>query len=167
MRRLSLPLLALATVSLSACNYGFRAGSLFADVETLAVVPFDNETDLLDLTQQIHEVLLQELPRNLGVRQAGEGVADAVVEGTITTYRVTAPSYRSTGAGQAEVLQREVVIAVSVRIVDLSQNLVLWESRSLQSQGQFLEASETEETGRRLAIEQIAQKIVDGAQSTW
>lgn len=152
---------------LTACNYGFQAGSLFSNVETVAVVPFENDTDLLELTQQLHDVLLRELPRKLGVRQAGEGSADAVVEGTISSYRVSAPNYQSSPDGTAQVLQREVVIAVSIRIVDLRQNLVLWESTSLQAQGQFLEASETEDTGRQLAIQLLAQKIVDGVQSTW
>jgi hypothetical protein len=65
------------------------------------------------------------------------------------------------------VLQREVVIAVAVQVIDLRENLVLWESRSLQSQGQYLEASETEDQGRAAAIGLLVQKIVDGAQSTW
>lgn len=167
MRSLSIAALMAVTLPLSGCNYGFQAGSLFADVETLAVVPFENDTDMLELTQQLHEVLLRELPSNLGVRQAGAEVADAVVQGNITRYDVTAPSYRSSGTGQAQVLQREVLISISVRIVDRRENLVLWEGNSLQAQGRFLEASETEDSGRRLAIEQLAQNIIDGAQSTW
>jgi hypothetical protein len=56
---------------------------------------------------------------------------------------------------------------VAVEIVDLVENIILWESRSVIAQGQFLEASETEEVGRAEAIELLIQKIVDGAQSNW
>jgi hypothetical protein len=60
-----------------------------------------------------------------------------------------------------------VNITVAVEIVDLVENIILWESRSVIAQGQFLEASETEEVGRAEAIELLIQKIVDGAQSNW
>jgi len=150
------------------CNYSFRAGTGFEQVRTIAVVPFENDTDRLELTQEVFDVLLRELPRALGVSPAGEDVADAVVQGTISTYQVTSANYRPDPAGgRPEVLQREVVLAVSVRIVDLEQNLILWESRALRSQGQFLEASETEDVGREIAIDLLVQKIVDGAQSNW
>jgi hypothetical protein len=159
--------LLLVLAAASGCNYGFQAGAAL-NIRTLAVVPFENDTDRLELTQEVYDVLLRELPRALGVRQSGEEAADAVVRGTITSYRVNAPNYRPGDAGaRPEVLQREVIIAVSVQVIDLRENLVLWESRSLQSQGQYLEASETEDQGRLTAIELLVQKIVDGAQSTW
>jgi hypothetical protein len=60
-----------------------------------------------------------------------------------------------------------VSIGVSVEIIDLVENVILWESRALVVQGEFLEASETEEVGRLEAIELLVQKIVDGAQSHW
>ena len=47
------------------------------------------------------------------------------------------------------------------------ENVILWESSSVVAQGEFLEASETEEIGRIQAIELLVQKIVDGAQSNW
>jgi curli biogenesis system outer membrane secretion channel CsgG len=162
-------LAALAVVlAAGACNYGFQAGAAL-NIRTLAVVPFENDTDRLELTQEIHAVLLRELPRSLGARPAGEEGADAVVRGTITRYDVTAPSYRSdaSGGGRPEVLQRQVMMAISVQIVDLRENLVLWEETSVLGQGEYLEATETEDDGRRVAIEQLVQKIVDGAQSTW
>ena len=64
-------------------------------------------------------------------------------------------------------LQRQVRIVVSVEIVDLVENTILWESRTVSAEGTFLEASETEEVGRIEAIELLVQKIVDGAQSNW
>ena len=56
---------------------------------------------------------------------------------------------------------------VSVEIVDLVENVILWESSNVVAQGEFLEADETEEIGRVEAIELLVQKIVDGAQSNW
>ncbi|MEE2897302.1 MAG: LPS assembly lipoprotein LptE [Gemmatimonadota bacterium] len=153
----------------SGCAYSFRAGSFPPEhVETIAVQPVDNETNRFELSGELYDQLLRNLPRALGIRTAGEDVADAVVRGSIMRYDVIAPNYQSARSGQAaQVLQRQVSIGVSVEIVDLVENVVLWESRSLIAQGEFVEASETEEVGRLEAIELLVQKIVDGAQSNW
>lgn len=160
-----LTMLATAT----ACNYSFKAGSFPpADVKTIAVAPFENETARFELSGEVYNQLLRELPRALGIRTAGEDVADAVVRGTIIRYDVVAPNYRAGQPGEAAtVLQRQVNITVRIQIIDLVKNVILWEDRNLVSQGQFLEASETEDVGRAQAIKVLIQKIVDGAQSNW
>ena len=116
----SLSLLLLA-VTMLACNYSFRAGSFPPPhVQSIAVLPFDNETNRFELPGELYDQLVRNLPRALGIRTAGEEVADAVVRGSIRTYEVRAPNYRAATQGQpAEVLQRQVNIVVSVEIVDL------------------------------------------------
>ena len=163
-------MLALAlTLGTTGCNYGFQSGTGFVNVRTIAVLPFDNETTRLELTQELHELMLRNLPRALGLRPAGEDVADAVVRGTITSYQLSTPNYRATGTqGQSpEVLQRQVTVAVQVEIIDLEQNLILWEDGSLRAEGQFLEASQTEDDGKEVALDLLVQRIVDGLQSNW
>lgn len=161
--------LALVGVLLTAGCYSFRAGSFPpAHIRTIAVEPFDNETDLFELSNEVYDKLLRELPRALGIRTAGADVADAIVRGTIVAYDVNAPNYRAGQAGQAaEVLQRQVSLRVRVEIVDLVENVILWEDQSVMAQGEFLEASENEIVGREEAIDLLVQKIVDGAQSNW
>jgi len=151
------------------CNYSFRAGTGFPEyIRTVAVLPFDNETARFELTQEVHEALLRQLPRSLGLNQAGEEVADAVVSGVIRNYDLTSPLYRQGDRPESvEVLQREVVLLVAVQILDRRENIILWEEQQLRVQGQFLEASETEEVARIEAIELLVQEIVDGAQSNW
>jgi hypothetical protein len=160
---------ALLALIVSGCSYSFRAGTFPPDhISTIAVQPFDNETSRFELSGELYEHLLRTLPRALGIRTAGEDVADAVVSGAIVRYDVIAPNYRAARQGQAaQVLQRQVSIGISVEIVDLVESVILWESRSLLAQGEFLEASETEDVGRLEAIELLVQKIVDGAQSNW
>ena len=162
-------LLALAVLPLfSGCIYGFNAGTGL-DLRTIAILPFENETTRLELAQEIHDNLLQQLPRALGLQLAGEQVADAVVTGVVRNYELRAPNYQQ-GAGQGsrpQVLQREVSLAVSVRVLDVEQNLILWENTSLRTQGQYLEASETEDVGKTQALQLLVQEIVDGLQSNW
>jgi hypothetical protein len=169
MKRTLFLLSLLATVVPSGCLYSFRAGSFPpAHIRTIAVVPFENETARFELAGELYDQLFRNLPGSLGIRTAGEDVADAVVRGTILRYEVVAPNYRAGTQGQAaEVLQRQVTITVRVEIVDLVENVILWEDRTVTAQGQFIEASESEEVGRAEAIELLVQKIVDGAQSNW
>ena len=95
-------------------------------------------------------------------------MADAVVRGKITRDDVSTPSYRAGAAGQVpQVLQRQVSLTVEVQIINQVDNVILWESRAVSVRGEFLEESETEDTGRALAIELLVQRIIDGAQSNW
>jgi hypothetical protein len=160
--------LLMASSLLAACNYSFRAGSFPPPhIQTIAILPFDNETSRFDVAGVLHQELLDNLPGALGIRPAGEDVADAVVRGSITRYDVQAPNYRAAAGGQpAEVLQRQVNIAVRVEIVDLVENVILWESSSVIGQGAFPEGA-PEDQGRLAAIEILVQRIVDGAQSNW
>lgn len=159
----------LVVATLAGCNYSFRAGSFPPEhVNSVAVLPFENETARFELTQEIHQVMLRDLTRALGVQNAAEENADAVVRGTIRRYELTAPLYRP-GADEtrAEVLQREVALSVEVEFVDLVENVILWESSNLTARGQYLEDSESEEVGRVEAIDLLVQQIIDGAQSNW
>jgi hypothetical protein len=160
--------LVLASLALAGCNYSFRAGSFPPPhIRTIAIEPFDNQTNRFELSAELYDRLLRNLPGALGIRTAGVDVADAIVRGSITRYEVMAPNYRAGTAGQApQVLQRQVSIAVSVEIVDLVENVILWESSGVIAQGEFPEGA-PEEGGRQLAMELLVQRIVDGAQSNW
>ena len=168
----------IAVLVAGGCNYGFRSGSFPDHIRTVAILPFGNDTNRFELTQEIHEELLQTLPRALGVNNAGEDAADAVVRGRIVRYDLTSPLlrivrydltsplFRSDQLGQVDVLQRQVSIRVEVELIDLVENVILWDDRGLSTQGQYLEG-EPEEIGRIEAIELLVQRIVDGDQSNW
>ncbi len=158
----------LVALTLSGCNYSFRAGSFPPPhIRTVAIEPFENETARFELTGELYDQLLRRLPGALGIRTAGVDVADAIVRGRITRYDVAAPNYRAGQPGAAaQVLQRQVNISVTVEIVDLVENVILWESSNVTGRGEYPEGS-PEENGRIRAIELLVQEIVDGAQSNW
>ncbi len=158
-----------AVLFVAGCNYSFTSGAGFPDhIRTIAVVPFENETNRFELTQEVHEALLRQVPRSLGLTQAGEQNADAVLTGTILRYELTAPLYRrGQEAETVQVLQREVILVVQVEVLDREAYTILWDQQQLRVVGQYLDASETEDVGRNEAIELLVQEIVDGAQSNW
>jgi hypothetical protein len=158
----------LAGLAVAACNYSFRAGSFPpAHIRTIAIEPFENRTNRFELSAELYDQLLTNLPGALGIRTAGADIADAVVRGSITRFDVVTPNYTSGGSGQAaRVVQRQVSFAVTVENIDLVENVVLWESSNLTAQGEFAEGA-PELDGRTEAIDLLVQRIVDGAQSNW
>jgi hypothetical protein len=157
----------LAAVALSGCLYHFRGGNFPEHIRTLSIDPIVNDTPRLELTGELQEQILKDVPRSLGVKVASAGDADAVVRVRITSYQVTTPNYRPGVADRADVLQRQVTITAQVQIVDQVNSEVYWENTSLRGDGQFLEQGESEDVGRTAAIQRLVQAIVDGAQSNW
>lgn len=159
----------LLLVGLPGCNYTFQAGSGFPpSVRTLAVVPFENETDRFEVSQELQDLILREVPRAFGLRTAGEEFADAVLRGSVRAYSVQAGSYRpEAGGDRTQVIQREVRVSIQVQVVDLTNSVVLWENPSLSAVGEFLDATGTEDEGRELALSRLVQDIINGLQSNW
>lgn len=160
--RLLLP----AAVALLAACYSFSGGGGFpSDIRTIYIAPFENQTPQFDLEQQVFRELTETLPRALGVRPAGEENADALVRGRIIRYDNRVQSNPIANPDQPLVNVVEIVIAVE--LVDVARNLILWESTSLSGQGTYRAESQDENVGRQVALEQLSQKILDGAQQQW
>ena len=155
------------TTILAACGvrYGFSEGAFPAHVRTMAVVPFDNQTPASELQSELFESMRKELQRRLGVRDAPQERADALVRGTIVTYDADVPVAFSADPRQAVSARRRLQITVDVEILDQTTGKVLWQRKGLRAEGEYAERAEPE--GRRLAINRIVNDIVEGAQSQW
>lgn len=163
-----LVLLTMLTVLLPGCNYGFRGGGGFpSHVRTVFIQPFENDTPQFDLDQTVVAALNEQLPGALGVQLAGEGVADAIIRGRITRYEDAAQNYRPGQAGSVEVLAHQVQITVSISIIDVRENVVLYESSALSGRGEYQPDTQSDQIARARAVETLVQQIVDGAQSQW
>lgn len=158
-----------ATVILlaSACftGYGFQAGGLPRHIRTAAVLPFENETPLSELQSELTEVVRTQLQRRLGVRNAPEARADALVRGTIVRYDPDVPIAFSADPNQGSTARRKLSLVVDVEIVDQSDGSVLYQQKGLRGEGEYAEGAEA--AGRREAIDRIVTQIVEGAQSQW
>jgi hypothetical protein len=154
---------------LSGCMYGFVGGGLPGHVRTVAVLPFDNATTQPLLETEIVQRLQTELPRNLGVRLAEEGRADAVLRGRVLAYDEVAASVRPTqDQTQVPVVQRQVRITYEMEIYDVREDRPLWRTQGQAALGNFLpERGETPQQGRERAIRDLVQKVIEGAQSQW
>lgn len=163
--RLAVTLIALTQVG---CLYGFAGGGLPPHIRTVAILPFDNQTGEVALTQEVSEAVRTALENRLGLRVASEDQADAVVRGTISQYEADQPlSFQQGERGNLSVTRRLVRIGLSVEIFDRVQDRALWQRSGMRVEGEYEPPGEDERKGRELALERLVIDIVDGAQSQW
>ncbi len=149
--------------------YGFAGGGLPAHIRTVAVLPFDNQTGEVALTQEVADAVRLAMESRLGLRVAAEEQADAVVRGSITRYEADQPlSFRQQNQGTTvSVTRRLVTISISVEIYDQVEDRVLWQRGGMRVEGEYEPPGEDEKKGRDLALETLVADLVDGAQSQW
>ena len=145
--------------------YGFAGGGLPSHVKTVAVLPFENETSQPELQRELFNLMRREMQARLGLRDAGERNADAIVRGTILRYDTDVPIAFSADPRQASSARRKLQIAVDVEIIDQKTGRTLWAKKSLLAEGEYNERAELE--GRRLALDKLVTDVIEGAQSQW
>ena len=153
---------------LAACGlspYGFAGGGFPSHVKTIAVLAFENETPVSDLTRDVTESLRRELQSRLGLREAPENRANALVTGRIVDYVFDIPIGFSADPNRATTARRKLQIIVDISIVDQSSGKALLERRGLVAEGEYAESAEI--AGRRQAIEKLVDEVVRGVQSQW
>lgn len=131
----------------------------------MAIIPFENQTSSPELQLEILESMRKELQQRLGVRDATEQRADAIVRGKILGYDADVPVAFSADPRQAVSARRKLQITVDVEILDQTSGKILWQRKGLKAEGEYTERAEPD--GRRRAIERIVNDIVEGAQSQW
>lgn len=147
--------------------YTFNQGGGFpSHIRTIYIESFENETVEFGVGQLIDQELMRRVPRALGVQLAGRETADAILSGRITQYSNQTQSQRATEAGGFSVEQQQVNITASARIVEVARNVILWEGQ-ITGQALYRPDSQSEEDARVVAVDQLVQRIIDGAQSQW
>ena len=152
-------------LALAGCVYGFSGGGLPGHIRTVAVLPFENQTAAAELTRELSDALRKAMQSRLGLRDASEARATAVVRGTITKYEPDVPVAFSADPNQATTARRRLQISVDVEIVDQTNGKTLWTRKGLSAEGEYAERAEAE--GRRQAMERIVNDVIEGAQSQW
>ena len=145
--------------------YGFAGGGLPPNIKTVAVLPFENQTSLATLQRELYDPMRREVEGRLGLREASEKRADAIVRGRIVSYEPDIPVAYSSDPSRANTAQRKVQITIDVEIVDQATGKMLWSQKGLMRDATYNEGSEAD--GRDDAIEKIVNDVIAGAQSQW
>ena len=148
----------------SACHfpYGFNGGGLPPNIHTMAILPFENHTPSPDVQQELLAKMRTELQKRLGVRDATEDHADAIVRGVIVDYQPDEPVAFS---AQSTTARRRLHITIDVEIYDVGKGKAIFSRKGMRADGEYAERGDQE--GRRLASERLVNDVIEGAQSQW
>jgi hypothetical protein len=152
-------------LALTGCFYGFTGGGLPSHVHTIAIIPFTNLTTNAEIQRELADSLRSQLHDRLGLRDAAEAKADAIVRGTIQRYETDIPVSYSATNKQTPSARRQLQVTVDIEVVDQVNGKTLWQRKGLSAEGEYEERGEA--VGRRLAIARIINDIIQGAQSQW
>lgn len=156
----------LLLLALAGCSYSFVGGGLPRHIRTVAIETLENETAQPVLSTDLQQEMQDELPRNLGVRLAPSATADAVIRGRVTGYEESVPGLRTGAQNRVDVVQLEVRVTANLEIYDLREDRVLWRNGAVTGVGRY-DPDEQALAGRTRAIEQLVNKLIQGAQSQW
>ena len=134
-------------------------------MHTIAVLPFENETPQAELQREVWQALRAAMQSRLGVRDAPESRADAVVRGTLVRYDVDIPIAYTANSRQVTSARRKLQVVCDIEIIDQKTGKTLWQRKGLTAEGEYEENSEA--TGRRVALERLVNDVIEGAQSQW
>lgn len=160
-RLLAILLLSVACVT----RYGFAGGGLPQHIRTMAILPFDNETPSPELQRELFDAMRRDFQPRLGVRDAPQERADALVRGIIRTYDVDVPVGYAANQTQTTASRRRLQLTLDVQIIDQTTGKTIFERKGLRAEGEYAERDEA--GGRRGAIKRIVNDMVEGAQSQW
>ena len=146
-------------------RYGLHGGGLPEHIKNVAVLPFENQTAATDVQRELADGLRKAFSSRLGLREAPESRASAVIRGAIVSYEIDAPVAFSANPAQATSARRRLQIRIDVEIYDQARGRVLWAKKGLMVEGEYAENDEA--AGRRQAVERIINEVVEGAQSQW
>lgn len=158
-RRFALPIA--ACLLICGC-YTFSGSTLPAHLRTVVIRPLQNNTLQSTLGDDITNALIEGFQRRSNLRKVNQN-GDAEFVGVVQRY-----SHEPLSLSGDQVTTYRVDIMLQARFLDNVREKVLYEDKGIPGYGQYsVLQGETEETGRRRAIESIVQVILDNTVSGW
>lgn len=157
----------MALALVTGCYSFSGGGGLPGHIGTAYVAPITNETTRFGLSETLTQELLDAARNRLGLRLAAESEADAIIRASIQRYSDDAVNFEARAGEGADVFQRRVTISARVEIYDATRDEIIWTNSALTGVGEYDPNNDTEDVATEVALENLIQKIVDGAQSRW
>ena len=147
----------MSALLLTGCLYHFAGGGLPPHIKSVAVLPFDNETPQPTLQRELYDLMRRDVENRLGLREAAEGKADAIVRGKILRYDPDIPAaYSADRNAQATTTERKLQITIDVDIIDQTTGRTLWTRKGMLEEGTYAERAEAD--GRRQALTKVGER---------
>ena len=141
------------------CGYRF-GGEGFGpspEIQSIAIPTFTNATYEAGIETIVTNSVLAELIRDGRIKVVGEGEADAIMEGTVTSFSTSSVAYDPTGL----VLEYRTWVSLDVMVKRNRKGEMLWSERGLLESDVYRVSSEIllTEAEKERAIQTIAEKL--------
>ena len=159
---------AVLLVSAPACGYTVSS-VLPSYIRTIAIPTFANNTVEHALADDITQALINSFLADRRLRLERERDADAVLRGTVLSYKNRVYAYTS----QEVATQYEILLTVKVSLRDQVKNREIWKEDALTVRSTYnvipvgSEPAKTEADGRREIIQKLADQIVSRTVQGW
>jgi len=142
--------------------YTFSSSSL-GNVKTVAIPLFGNETTESGLREPMSDRLAQAFVNDNTLNVVREQQADAILRGTIKSYRRDAHTYT-----QAEVVNEYICrLSLAVEFSDRKSGKIIWEEKEISNFGVYNANTETEDDGKSKAIGKLVEDILNKTVKGW
>jgi hypothetical protein len=161
LRRLRTALAAACALLCAGC-YSFSGTTLPNHLRTVRIDPVINKTLESALADQITAGLEEGFRSRSNLRKVNDG-GDAELITVLTDY-----SHRPQATSGSTVTSYRVDILASVKFIDRVKGDTLYSDDRVPGYGTYqVDKGETEETGKRLAIESLVKVVLDNSVSGW
>lgn len=155
-------LFALATLLFVGCGiYSFSPGGK-SSIKTIAVNQFENKTIEAGLSNRMTDLVIDAFISDGNLKVVSEKEADAVLVGTLTSYRREAYTYDESD----NVSQYVVKLVIDVSLQKGGTYEELWKEK-FYSEGIYSVDSETEDDGQVQAANKLVTDILNRTAKSW
>lgn len=153
---------ALLLLTLASCGvYTFNPAGK-SSIKSISIQRFENQTVELQLTDQLTDNVIDAFITDGTLKVLPESVADAVLKGTLVSYR-RAP-YRYTSGDVVE--SYSVTMDFQITLTNPKDNSEIWTERMSQI-GTYEVDTETEEDAQEEAVALLVDAIINRTTKSW
>ena len=145
--------------------YTFSGSTLPAHLKTVEIPLFVNNSLQPGVAEDLTELLNQKITSGNLLKPVARN-SDAIIKGTVTNYNNHPYTYGSEARRQVNVTSYSVTITVSVEFYDSKKDKILYKGDITQD-GIYDFPGETEQVGKKRAIEKIIDQILQNSVQSW
>ncbi|MBN4076564.1 hypothetical protein JYT16_02480 [Gemmatimonas aurantiaca] len=153
--------LALSSIVLSGCFYSFKSSG-GALVESISVTQLENRTSQAGVSDQITELIIDELVNDGRIKVVQQSVSEATLSGALIAYSRRAFEFDETD----QVPRYEILLTVELTLRKTGSDEEIWSETIVQS-GVYDAQEETEEDGQLRAAELLVVEIMNKTTRSW
>ncbi|MBD3391558.1 MAG: hypothetical protein GF418_05900 [Chitinivibrionales bacterium] len=157
---------AAAVLVLCGCGiYTFSGSTLPPHLKTVDIPLFGNQSLQADVAEDLTEEINKEVLSSNLLRVVADN-GDATISGTVLNYRHHPYTYGAEDFRDVNVTQYAVTISVTIEFLDNKKDEPLYKG-TISGEGIYDLDTETEETGRQRALQEIVEQVLQNSVQSW